>query len=262
MLSARLAPLMSSARTGTGKDDWGTPADLFASLNQEFDFTLDPCASAENAKVPHYFTVEQDGLAQPWGGRVFVNPPYSVAEYWIAKARESARITAQVVVVLMPARCDTDYWHGNVWQAAEVRLIDGRLTFEGAKHPAPFPSAIIIFRQGVTGPPVFVPCDKLGVPLPVAAPPDRPLRERRQPELERAALSVRGLARRWRVAPKRIRQMIRRGVVAAICLGDKRGTLRILPESILAAEQRMTASPPRARRRREKVDPEIAALLG
>ncbi len=49
-------------------DRWSTPLDTFAALDREFGFTLDVCALPENAKCVRYFTPEQDGLAQTWGG--------------------------------------------------------------------------------------------------------------------------------------------------------------------------------------------------
>lgn len=69
---------MNSVHFSTGKDDWGTPQDLFDTLNEEFNFTLDPCADNNNHKCAKYYTIEQDGLAQSWAGEtVFCNPPYS-----------------------------------------------------------------------------------------------------------------------------------------------------------------------------------------
>lgn len=69
---------MNSVHFSTGKDDWGTPQDLFNTLNEEFNFTLDPCADNNNHKCAKYYTIEQDGLAQSWAGEtVFCNPPYS-----------------------------------------------------------------------------------------------------------------------------------------------------------------------------------------
>jgi site-specific DNA-methyltransferase (adenine-specific) len=49
-------------------DLWATPQDFFDSYNKEFNFTLDVCATEENAKCKNFFTKEQDGLKQPWGG--------------------------------------------------------------------------------------------------------------------------------------------------------------------------------------------------
>lgn len=47
---------------------WATPQDFFDKLNEEFRFTLDPCALPDNAKCKRFYTPEQDGLAQSWGG--------------------------------------------------------------------------------------------------------------------------------------------------------------------------------------------------
>ena len=58
----------------SNSEEWATPRKLFDELNAEFGFTLDPCATPENAKCERYFTKEQDGLSQPWGGTVFCNP--------------------------------------------------------------------------------------------------------------------------------------------------------------------------------------------
>lgn len=134
----------------SNKEDWATPPALFADLHGEFDFTLDPCAAPENAKCERYFTKEQNGLEQSWAGeRVFMNPPYGriVTGLWIAKAYHEAQKGA-LVVCLIPSRTDTAWWHNFVSKAAEVRFIRGRVKFIGGRHSAPFPSAIVVFRQG------------------------------------------------------------------------------------------------------------------
>ena len=75
--------------------DWGTPPEFFARLHEEFNFTLDVCAHAGNAKLDRYLSPEVDALAQPWAPeRCFMNPPYgrNVTGKWIAKAHaESER---------------------------------------------------------------------------------------------------------------------------------------------------------------------------
>ena len=50
-------------------DLWSTPQDFFDKLNKEFDFTLDPCATPLNAKCKKYYTIQENGLLQNWGGR-------------------------------------------------------------------------------------------------------------------------------------------------------------------------------------------------
>lgn len=133
--------------------DWETPAALFADLDAEFGFTLDPYATAETAKCKRFFTQEQDGLAQSWAGEVvFCNPPYGRAiRCWVQKAWEEAGKGA-VVVLLIPARTDTVYWHDYCFQG-EVRFLRGRVHFRRGDitGPAPFPSAVVIFRSRDTG---------------------------------------------------------------------------------------------------------------
>ncbi len=127
-------------------DEWPTPLWLFEALSAEFAFSLDPCATAANAKCRRFFCKAEDGLRQDWGREtVFMNPPYGRAiGGWVQKAFESSQQGA-LVVCLLPARTDTRWWHDYVMRG-EVRLLRGRITFEGGVHPAPFPSAIAIFR--------------------------------------------------------------------------------------------------------------------
>lgn len=67
--------------------EWATPKDFFKSINDEFKFDLDVCATHENAKCEKYFTKEQDGLKQLWSGKVWMNPPYGKEiGKWLEKA--------------------------------------------------------------------------------------------------------------------------------------------------------------------------------
>ena len=130
--------------------EWGTPPDLFESLDAEFKFTLDPCATPENAKCAKFYTREDDGLSKSWAGeRVFMNPPYGKeASNWIAKAYFESQY-AEVIVGLLPARTDVKWFHDFVYKKAEVRFHKGRLKFvgqDGKTGTATFPSIIIIWR--------------------------------------------------------------------------------------------------------------------
>lgn len=132
-------------------NEWATPQELFDRLAAMFGpFTLDPCATALNAKCERYFTVEDDGLAQSWAPEcVFMNPPYGrVIGQWIEKAYHESRDGA-TVVCLVPARTDTAYWHDYVMRADEIILLRGRVRFVGGTSCAPFPSAVVVFRPGV-----------------------------------------------------------------------------------------------------------------
>ncbi len=127
-------------------DLWETPQDLFDKIQDEFGLQLDVCATDENHKLRHYLTEKEDGLVQDWSGwRCWMNPPYGrEIGKWVEKA---ATGRAEIVVALLPARTDTRWWHDWIQDKAEVRFIKGRLKFGGHKNSAPFPSAIVIFRN-------------------------------------------------------------------------------------------------------------------
>jgi site-specific DNA-methyltransferase (adenine-specific) len=132
-------------------DEWATPHCFFDRCAKEFGpFDLDPCATAQNAKAARYFTQADNGLAQPWApARVWMNPPYGrVIGAWMRKAWEESRRGA-FVVCLVPARTDTVWWHEYAIRG-QVRFLRGRLVFDGARHPAPFPSALIVFYPSET----------------------------------------------------------------------------------------------------------------
>lgn len=135
-------------------DDWATPQEFFDRLNEEFNFTLDPCADESNAKCAKYYTKKDDGLTKSWASeRVFMNPPYGrVIGDWIRKAYEEAQNDNTVVVALIPSRTDTKYWHKYVMKAKEIRFVKGRLKFGDGRNSAPFPSAVVIFEGEVERP--------------------------------------------------------------------------------------------------------------
>ena len=131
-------------------DNWSTPQDFFDKLNDEFHFTLDVCADENNHKCEHYYTKEIDGLSSPWIGTVWCNPPYGrkIGE-WVRRAYISSQIGSATVVMLLPARTDTRWFHDYIYNKSntEIRFIKGRLKFGGCKNSAPFPSMVVIFRS-------------------------------------------------------------------------------------------------------------------
>lgn len=117
----------------TSTDNWATPSDMYAALNQEFSFTLDPCPLNG-----------ADGLSSSWAGkRVYCNPPYSDITPWLAK-----HIEAELAVYLLPSRTGNGWFHDIVLpRAKEIRFVRGRIRFGGSKVNAPFDSLIAIFEQ-------------------------------------------------------------------------------------------------------------------
>jgi phage N-6-adenine-methyltransferase len=136
--------LMFSSKTG----EWSTPQSVFDELDKEFRFTLDPCANDSNHKCVQYFTKKNDGLCQQWEGNiVFVNPPYGrEISKWVKKSYLTNLQWGTTVVMLLPARTDTKWFHEYIYnKAKEIRFIKGRLKFGGCKNSAPFPSMVVIF---------------------------------------------------------------------------------------------------------------------
>lgn len=140
----------------SSSEEWETPQNLFDELNKEFHFTLDVCSTDENAKCRKHYTKADDGLSQKWEGCCWCNPPYGKRiGKWVQKAAESDC----TVVMLLPARTDTRWFHDYIYNRAEVRFIRGRLRFGEAKSTAPFPSMVVVFRKGIDAPPPL--CDDM-----------------------------------------------------------------------------------------------------
>ena len=145
---------MNQALLSSKKMDWCTPQDFFRTLNSEFQFTLDAAATDVSAKCGKYFTPSDDALTQNWGGqKVFLNPPYGRAlSEWVAKAYRESQKPDTTVVMLIPSRTDTQYFHDYILGKADIRFVKGRLRFtyeDGAEcDPAPFPSMVVIYQNG------------------------------------------------------------------------------------------------------------------
>jgi phage N-6-adenine-methyltransferase len=149
---ARRAMTINPALFASASDEWPTPSAFFAELNRRYQFTLDPCATAENAKCATYFTREDDGLKQDWGThRVFCNPPYGrVIGQWARKCYGASQGGA-LVVLLVPARTCTRWFHDWVCGKARIEFVSGRLRFGAAKADAPFPSLLAIYSPEEVG---------------------------------------------------------------------------------------------------------------
>lgn len=140
--------MINKALYSSEKDDWETPQEFYDRLDEEFGFTLDPASSDENHKCEKHFTKKEDGLLKSWQGEtVFCNPPYGrqIAP-WVEKGYRESRDEDTMVVMLLPARTDTRWFHDHIYGKAEIRFIKGRLKFGDSKNSAPFPSMVVIYR--------------------------------------------------------------------------------------------------------------------
>lgn len=136
MTKVQRAAVMSSA-----SPEWYTPVELYARLTAFLGAGMyDPCARP--ASRPGGLAGRENGLAAPWHGRVFCNPPYGRAiGAWIRKALSEP---TDELILLVPARTDTA-WFAPLF-AHTILFIRGRLHFhkpEGGRAPATFPSALV-----------------------------------------------------------------------------------------------------------------------
>lgn len=101
-----------------------TPTDIWERLKQEFDFTIDVCASEHNHLLPRYYTEREDGLEQDWTGEVVYCHPMFDAKIgkWVEKAFDSKALT----VMLLPAATHTRYFHRFIYgnPKCEIRFLE------------------------------------------------------------------------------------------------------------------------------------------
>jgi phage N-6-adenine-methyltransferase len=126
--------------------EWPTPDSLWKPLHDEFGFTLDVCATDENAKCSRYYTRHDDGLVQPWSGVCWMNPPYGREMVAWLKRAESEKANGVTTVALIPSRTNTGWWH-DIVMPNEVRFVRGRPKFGNADQGLPWPLAVVVFRS-------------------------------------------------------------------------------------------------------------------
>ena len=130
-------------------DDWATPKALFDEWNNKYSFKLDAAASQSNHLCDNWFGLDhpdeakRDGLTANWNdyGKVWCNPPYGRGiSNWVDKAFYCNNL----VVMLLPDRTDTKWFHQILDNGCQIEFIKGRLKFGDGKNSAPFPSLIAI----------------------------------------------------------------------------------------------------------------------
>lgn len=136
----------------TSTNQYGTPPSLIRKLERALGgrFDLDPCSGSEVDPIAEErYTKEDDGLSQPWFGNVFVNPPFSEVGDWVRKAYDEQRNgDAERVVMLLPVRLATGYFHDHITDADAICFLRGRLDYyngDGEMKGAPFASYLVVF---------------------------------------------------------------------------------------------------------------------
>lgn len=155
---------MNKGMLTSKRQDWETPQEFFDALDREFHFVLDVAATRGNAKCKNFFTEEDNGLEQNWGGieqingpfpntlartgAVWCNPPCSKQlGKWVKKASEESK-KGVTVVMLIPSRTETRWFHDYIYNKdnVEIRFVKGRIRFSGSSVNAPFPSMVVVFH--------------------------------------------------------------------------------------------------------------------
>jgi phage N-6-adenine-methyltransferase len=132
------------------KMDWITPRQFFMRLNSDFNFTTDVGATKENALLPDYLGLDngRDALTSEWGAINFCNPPYGrqIGD-WVKKGYFESR-DGKLVVMLLPARTDTKWFHDWIFgRAVDIIFVRGRIKFSNSKTGAPFPSMVVVYDE-------------------------------------------------------------------------------------------------------------------
>jgi site-specific DNA-methyltransferase (cytosine-N4-specific) len=144
--------IMGGSEDGSGRtgnlfltDEWSTPTALFDYYDSIYHFDCDVASSPELAKCSRFITREQDGIKQEWRKANWLSPPLDNIRLWCKKAWEVAQRGA-VVVALLPARTDTDWFRDYVCHG-QIEFLQGRLTLEGGTQVAPVPYMIVVWRE-------------------------------------------------------------------------------------------------------------------
>lgn len=163
--------MVDQALFSSDQTEYGTPDWVFDPIAQALGLDFDAASSHENHKLPNYATIDgtfvrhfttphkrgsENGLTTSWAGRrVWLNPPFGRAiGDWVKKVVFETRRDCPGALVLLPVRSDTQWFHSWVLPYAELILLQGRISFEGAKGSAPFPTLLASFGPKSAGRPV------------------------------------------------------------------------------------------------------------
>lgn len=117
---------------------WSTPDNIYVHYVYDNDY-YDPCPLYDESfdfNIDNYY------------GNMFINPPYSDINIWIDYAIDyHKKYPYTNIVMLVPARTDTKWFHKSLNHGVHIEFIKGRLKFGDSKTSAPFPSIFIHFEK-------------------------------------------------------------------------------------------------------------------
>lgn len=135
-------------------DERRTPKAFFDYIERtvKVKFTIDIAANRKNTLCKKYYSQKDNALTKDWKGVAWCNPPYSLSAEFIKQAAIVASVGRGSTFLLVASRTDQEWW--KMTRTAYARLwIRGRIKFVGSDNSAPFPSVIIVFKNGYQGPP-------------------------------------------------------------------------------------------------------------
>jgi phage N-6-adenine-methyltransferase len=150
-----MAKLIAGAsKFDSNNNEWETTQSLFDILNSEFKFTIDIAASQSNAKLPIFFTRDDNALINEWKGICWCNPPFgdkgtNALKFFVKKGHDEYCKNNNTIVMLVPTRTNTNWWRDYCSKAKEIRFITGRPNFKGCTHGLMQPLAIIVFAPHI-----------------------------------------------------------------------------------------------------------------
>lgn len=135
----------------SASEEYATPQCLFKALDDEFKFTIDVCATKENAKCALFFDKKTDGLKRDWTGKCWMNPPFNRnLKKWVLKAHAESKKHGSLVCCLVPLRGNT-LWFRDVCMDAEIRFIIGEVNFNELDRGLWLPMCLMVFGSDSPG---------------------------------------------------------------------------------------------------------------
>lgn len=131
--------------------EYSTPQVLFDLLNKQYKYTLDACASVENAKCTSFFTKEDNSLTKEWIGNVWMNPPFNRdLSKFVLKMYQEYKNHGGIKSCLIPVRSNTNWWN-KIIPEAECVFINGEVNFNEEKRGLWLPMCVLHFGNGNAG---------------------------------------------------------------------------------------------------------------